>query len=94
MKKYELTDITKTENIFGKPVTLHRIRALKDFGNVKAGDLGGWVEHEGNLSQDGDCWIYYPAIVCGTAKLEDKRNNSHFSWLNKIKMKISRYFYR
>ena len=68
-KKYELTNETKEwcEH------TLHRIRALKDFGAVKAGELGGWVESEHNLSQSGDCWIYDNAevfdgaIVCDDA---------------------------
>lgn len=49
MKKYELTD--KTMEINNR--TLFRIRALRDFGNVKAGDLGGFVETEDNLSHEG-----------------------------------------
>ena len=40
MKKYELTNETKV--ISG--VELHRIKALKDFGSVKKGDLGGWID--------------------------------------------------
>ena len=44
-------------------VKLYRIRALKDFGDVKAGDIGGFVTHEGCLSQQGDCWIYNNASV-------------------------------
>lgn len=59
MKKYVLTD--KTTTIGGH--ILHRIRALKDFSDVKEGDLGGWVESEINLSQEGDCWIYDDAKV-------------------------------
>lgn len=50
---------------------LHRIRALKDFGIVKIGDLGGWVESERNLSQDGICWIYDNASVYGRARVCD-----------------------
>ena len=46
---------------------LCRIQALKDFGDVKAGDIGGYVASERNLSQDGDCWIYDNAIVCDNA---------------------------
>ena len=59
--KYELT--TKTVKYFGE--TLYRIRALKDIPphGVKKGDLGGFVESEKNLSQDGDCWISGNAIV-------------------------------
>lgn len=45
-KKYELIDETQEWN--GR--ILHRIRALADFGDVKAGELGGWIEKEENLS--------------------------------------------
>lgn len=65
--KFILTDETKI--YYG--YTLHRIKALKDFGNVKAGDLGGWVEKEENLSRIGDCWIYDEAKVCGEAFVVD-----------------------
>lgn len=53
-KKYELTSETKV--VFGK--TLYRIRALKAFGDVEAGELGGWIEKEGNLAQEGECWVF------------------------------------
>lgn len=62
-KKFELTDVTK--KVGG--VVLHQIKALKDFGDVTAGDLGGFVEHEFNLSQKGDCWVYHNAAVYGNA---------------------------
>ena len=39
-------------------VPLHRIRVTKDFSDVKAGDFGGLIQDESNLSQEGDCWIY------------------------------------
>lgn len=64
-KKYELTNETKEWCGY----TLHRIRALKDFGTVKAGELGGWVESEHNLSQDGDRWIYEDARVFDGARV-------------------------
>lgn len=48
-------------------VTLHRIRALKDFGDVKEGDIGGFIEKEANLSQCGTCWVYDDAMVFGDA---------------------------
>ena len=67
MKKYELTNVTKTVN----EKTLHRIRALKDFSDVKKGDLGGWIEKESNLSQDGNAWVYKEACVHGNAKIFD-----------------------
>jgi hypothetical protein len=59
--KYELTDETK--QCGGK--TLYRIKALKDFSDVKSGDLGGWVESEDNLSQQGECWVYGDAVLSG-----------------------------
>ena len=64
-KKYELSNIAIEFN----GVTLHRIKALKDFSDVKAGDLGGWVEKEDNLSQIGDAWIGGDAKVYGMAKV-------------------------
>jgi hypothetical protein len=67
MKKYELTDETKVE--FG--VTLHRIRALVDIERweIKAGDLGGWIESEANLSQEHDAWVFDKARVSGEAQV-------------------------
>lgn len=50
---------------------VYRIEALKDFGNVKAGDLGGYIESENNLSDEGDCWVYDNAIVCDIATVKD-----------------------
>lgn len=66
MNKYEMLHEDKIE--MGSH-TLYRIRALKDFGNVKAGDIGGYIEKEANLSQEGICWIYDNAKVCGNAKV-------------------------
>ncbi len=60
-KKYEMTEETK--NFFGH--VLHRIRALRNFGDVKKGDLGGWIECFQNLSHKGNCWIYQNAMVFG-----------------------------
>lgn len=65
MKKYELT--TETLQFAGR--TLHRIKAVKDFGSVKAGEFGGWIENEKNLSQDDNAWIYGEAMVFGNAKV-------------------------
>ena len=41
--------------------------ALKDFGNVKAGDIGGKVRSYENLSQQGLCWVYPQSVVAGKA---------------------------
>jgi len=64
-KKYKLTN----EILKWRGRTLHRIRALRDFGNVRAGDLGGWVESEDNLSHRGDCWLYGEAKAYDAAFL-------------------------
>ena len=53
MKKYELT----AESIVKFGRTLFRIKALVDFGNVEEGELGGFVEKEGNLDQSGNAWV-------------------------------------
>ena len=67
MKKYKFTGETKSY----MGITLHRIRALKDFGNVKEGDIGGWIEKEENLSHTGLCWIYDEAIVREDARVTE-----------------------
>ena len=36
---------------------------LSDIYDVVEGDLGGWIESEGNLSQKGDCWVFDEAKV-------------------------------
>jgi len=61
--KYEITGIAHEKYPF-----LHRIRALRDIGSeIKAGDLGGFVESEGNLSfeAEDDAWIFNYAIAAG-----------------------------
>ena len=37
--------------------TIYRIEANRNFADVKAGDLGGYIESTENLSDEGDCWI-------------------------------------
>ena len=46
-----------------------RIKALRSFGNVKEGDIGGFVDCENNLSHDDDCWVYDDAVVHGKANV-------------------------
>ena len=64
MKKFELTSNFKL-NDFGRK--LFQIRALIQFADVNVGDLGGWIEKEDNLSQDGDAWVSGDALVYGNA---------------------------
>ena len=66
MKKFELTAEFVT-NVFGKK--LFRIKALVAFGDVSAGELGGFVEKEENLSNNGNAWVYGNAQVSGNARV-------------------------
>ena len=66
-KKYMLTDETKVVN--GR--TLHRIKALKDFGDIEAGTLGGFIEKEKNLSQRGEAWVNENACVFEDARISN-----------------------
>lgn len=66
MNKYELLQDDKIE-VSGH--ILYRIKALKDFFGAKAGDLGGYIEGESNLSHEGTCWVYDNARVCGDARV-------------------------
>ena len=66
-KKYEITEITHP-----KYPWLHRIRARCQVNEqVGPGALGGYVQTEDTLSQDGTCWIYDQAICCEEAVVED-----------------------
>ena len=78
-KKYKLTN--ETIQIGNK--TLYRIQALRDIpGYVNAGDFGGFVESEYNLSHEGTCWVfddacvYDNAIVTNNAKIYNKAHIS------------------
>lgn len=67
-KKYQLleTGITTTDGI-----KLYRIKANRDFDDVKQGDLGGFVESESNLAQYDNSWIYGDMIVIGDARVQN-----------------------
>lgn len=71
MKKYELTENTTMH--FGKK--LFQIKALISFGDVEAGELGGWIQKEKNLDQSGYAWVsgnarvYDDARVSGNAQV-------------------------
>ena len=75
MKKYKLTDEYKKEFKYEGnrkiDFKLFRIEALISFNDVKKGDIGGWLESELNLSQDGLCWVYDDSIVSERAIVSD-----------------------
>lgn len=66
-KKYKLTD----ETIKYNNRTLHRIVALQNFSDVNAGDKGGFIMKESNLSHKGYCWVYDNSMVLDDAKVKD-----------------------
>ncbi len=85
-KKYELTD--EMSEVYLRKV--YRIRALRDFRNVKKGDLGGFIAKEDNLSHEGDCWVWHDAKVCDNAKVYGNAQifeNAHISGDIKFKIK-------
>jgi bifunctional N-acetylglucosamine-1-phosphate-uridyltransferase/glucosamine-1-phosphate-acetyltransferase GlmU-like protein len=77
-KKYILTQDTISHS--GK--ILHKIKALKDFGDIKAGELGGYIEAESNLSHDGNCWVYSNAQVYGDAIVSDNAIVAGNAWVS------------
>ncbi len=66
--RFELTAETKTW--LGRKV--FRLKALIDFGDVKAGDLGGWAQDVENIQPGGEAWVYGEALVCDKARVCDK----------------------
>lgn len=67
MKKYEFTG---EEKVVGG-ITLRRIRAVRRFAQADAGEMGGWIQKEENLSHDSECWVSGEAIVCNSAVVTD-----------------------
>ena len=77
-KKYKLLqDDTKTLG----SITLYRIQALRDIGDVKAGDLGGYIQSEDNLSHDGDAWVSGNAQVYGNARVSGNAQVYDDAWV-------------
>lgn len=80
MKKYEILLDDKIEWDGGY---LYRIKALVNIDihvlgisitgkhKVQRGEIGGYVQSENNLSQEGDCWIFDNAKVYDNACIKD-----------------------
>ena len=69
-KKYEFTE----ETITVRGVTLHRIKALAQFGDVTPGELGGFIQSDENLSHTGDAWVCGNARVYGDARVASNKD--------------------
>ena len=68
-KRYEF--VPGDEIVIAPGRSLKRIRALVAIANlaVSPGDLGGYIEHEGNLTQSDQAWVSGNAKVFGNAKV-------------------------
>lgn len=81
---YKLT--SKCKKYYG--IKLYQIKALRDFAEIKKGELGGWIESTNNLSQEEDCWVggnayvMNNAFVCGKARVYDNALVVDSSWVD------------
>ena len=66
--KYELTDQTR---VLETGQVLRRIKAIRSFSSILKGQYGGWIENEDNLSQHGNAWVGYNAMVYDDAEVFD-----------------------
>ncbi|UTO29145.1 hypothetical protein [Bartonella harrusi] len=51
---------------------LYRIKALRDFSDVKTDQLGGFIENESNLSHEGNFCVYGDALVLNSGRVSEK----------------------
>ena len=66
--KYELT----TDTIVNQNgAVLYRIKAIKDFSDIKSGQLGGYVGSYDNLNLYDDSWIDENSSVSGAVYITD-----------------------
>lgn len=78
MKKTKIGHLGTTNEVKmiqynGKEITLHRIKALMDFRDIKKGQLGGFVQHIENIQDlawvGDDAKLYGKAIIQGFSQL-------------------------
>jgi hypothetical protein len=72
--KYKLGSAERMEHpIRHTHIVAYRVIALIDIPvhGVKAGDVGGYVDHKKVLSQKGDCWIGGNAFALDKSRIED-----------------------
>lgn len=81
-KKYEMLRVNSHPN-------LYLIKALIDIPkwDVEKGETGGMIEHEGNLSQDGDGWIGKGSFVKGSSSVINGLVSGHSSLLEAVILK-------
>ena len=81
-KKFELL-LNDTIDVFGKK--LFRIKAKINIGTVETGELGGYIEKEENLSENGNAWVYDDARVYGNAEVSGDAEVSGNAWVTSQK---------
>lgn len=72
--KYKLGWASRIEHPLRRTyINVYRVIALIDIPvhGVKAGDIGGYVDHKKVLSQKGDCWIGGDALVLDKSRVAD-----------------------
>ena len=78
MQKYKFTGITK--EVYGR--TLNQIVCVTAFASIKSGEIGGYIEKEVNLSQDGNAWVSGNAKVFGDAEVFGNAKVSGNAWVS------------
>jgi hypothetical protein len=86
VKKYKLLK-NDTISLYGTP--LYRIQALRSFGSVKKGELGGYIESKENLSHSGECWVFGNAKVCENARVSENAEVYGNAWVKQHDAVIS-----
>lgn len=80
MRKFELVNKQVMKNPYGVETEMYQIRSCIDVlwvdDNddkllIPKGTLGGFVQHERNLSQFGCAWIHEGSFVFGQSRIED-----------------------
>ena len=81
-KKFELLP-DDTIEVFGRKH--FRIKAKINFGTVGTGELGGYIEKEENLSENGNAWVYDDARVYGNAEVSGDAEVTGNAWVTSQK---------
>ena len=61
---------------YSEPYTVYRIRASKDFGDVKKGDLGGYVTLDTEIDERGIAWVYDDSVLISSVLKGDAKIKS------------------
>lgn len=71
-------------------MTLFRVRAIKPFGDVDLGDLGGYIESNKNLEQLGDAWVSGQMDIIAVSDIGSERGCLTIHKDNKILVRVNR----